>query len=128
MGNANAGNRSGRPTIKRCLVRFGMANRSNVRPARPGRDFPAHRAICRVATHRSAEDDRNSQVENSTMRLVPGASTVSVRLKNSPASRLDLAWRDENVHVVGHQGRRKHSPVPELVDRRFKGGESRMVR
>jgi len=80
-----------RSTIKRCLVRFGMANRSNVRLARPGRDFPAHRAICRVATHRSAEDDRNSQVENSTMRLVPGASTVSLRLKNSPASRLDLA-------------------------------------
>ena len=86
----------GRPIIKRCLVRFGMANRSNVRPARPGRDFPAHRAICRVETHRSAEDDRNSRIENSTMRLVPGASTVSLRLKNSPASRLDLALARRN--------------------------------
>ena len=128
MGNPNAGNRSGRRIIKRCLVRFGMANRSNIRPARPGRDFPAHTAICRVATHRSAEDDRNSQVENSTMRLVPGASTVSLRLKIPQLRVSILRWRDENVHVVGHQGRRKHSPAPEPVDRRFEGGESRMVR
>ena len=77
-GRRNAGNRRS-PTIKRCLVRFGMANRSMFdSPARTG--FSTHRAICRVATHRRRRRSKQP-VENSIMSLVPGASTVSLRLK-----------------------------------------------